>query len=79
MKNIDLLGKQKAEMKDRIVQAVKNGDDDGFAQAFIEYTEMLQEAVLAEAKGLVQATDNQILAGRGVRVLTSEETFIVYL
>ncbi len=74
MKNIDLLGKQKAEMKDRIVQAVKNGDDDGFAQAFIEYTEMLQEAVLAEAKGLVQATDNQILAGRGVRVLTSEET-----
>jgi len=74
LKNIDLLGKQKAEMKDRIVQAVKNGDDDGFAQAFIEYTEMLQEAVLAEAKGLVQATDNQILAGRGVRVLTSEET-----
>jgi len=28
---------------------------------------------MAEAKGLVAAADNQILTGRGVRALTSEE------
>ena len=34
---------------------------------------MLQE-VIAEAQGYVQASDNNILAGRGARVLTSQET-----
>ena len=56
-----------------MAEAIKNDDTQAFAQAFDEFTEILQEAVLAEAKGLVQASDNQILAGRGVRVLTSEE------
>lgn len=74
MKNLDLLKQQKADIMAKINQAVKDGDEEGFAKAFTEYTDMLQEAVLAEARGLVQATDNQILAGRGVRVLTSEET-----
>ena len=72
--NLDLLKQQKADIMAKINQAVKDGDEEGFAKAFTEYTDMLQEAVLAEARGLVQATDNQILAGRGVRVLTSEET-----
>ena len=52
---------------------MKDGDEEAFAKAFVEYTDMLQEAVLAEAKGLVAAADNQILSGRGVRALTSEE------
>ena len=74
MKNLDLLAKQKAEIVAKINQAMKDGDEEAFAAAFTEYTDMLQEAVMAEAKGLVQAADNQILAGRGVRALTSEET-----
>lgn len=73
MKNLDVLQQKKAEIQNKMVQAIKNDDDQAFAQAFEEFTNMLQEAVLAEAKGLVQAADNQILAGRGVRVLTSEE------
>ena len=73
MKNLDLIKQKKAEIQSKMVEAIKNDDTEAFAQAFEEYTDMLQEAVLAEAKGLVQATDNQILAGRGVRVLTSEE------
>ena len=73
MKNMDLLVKQKNEIVAKINQAMKDGDEEAFAKAFVEYTDMLQEAVLAEAKGLVAASDNQILAGRGVRVLTSEE------
>ena len=73
MKNLDLLKRQKAEWTAKIQEAVKGGDEEAFAEAFVEYTNALQEAVIAEARGLVQATDTQILAGRGVRVLTSEE------
>ena len=73
MKNLDALKKQKAEVMNRLVQAIKDGNEEAFQQAFDEYTTVLEEAVMAEAKGLVKASDNQILVGRGVRVLTSEE------
>src|SRR5690625_2423227 len=74
MKNLDLQKQQKGQWTSRLQEAVKNGDEAAFADAFVEYTNAMQEAVLAEAKGLVQSTDNHILAGRGVRVLTSDET-----
>ena len=73
MKNLDVLKQKKAEIANKLRQSMENNNEEEFAQAFEEYTEILQEAVLAEAKGLVEAADNQILAGRGVRVLTSEE------
>ena len=74
MKNLDLLQKQKAEILQRINQAVKDGNEEVFGQAFTEFTDLLQEAVMAEARGMVQAADNTILAGRGIRALTSDET-----
>ncbi len=73
MKNLDVLQQQKAEIANKMNQAMKDNNEEAFASAFEEYTNILQEAVLAEAKGLVQSADNNILAGRGVRVLTSEE------
>lgn len=73
MKNLDVLQLKKAEIANKLRESMENNDEKAFAEAFEEYTNILQEAVLAEAKGLVQAADNQILAGRGVRVLTSEE------
>lgn len=73
MKNLDTLQLKKAEIANKLREAMENNDEQAFAKAFEEYTGILQEAVLAEARGLVQAADNQILAGRGVRVLTSEE------
>lgn len=73
MKNLDVLQQKKAEIQNKMAEAIKNDDTQAFAQAFDEFTNMLQEAVLAEAHGLVSTIDNQILAGRGVRVLTSEE------
>lgn len=74
MKNLDLLQQKKAEVVNKINQALKDANEEAFQQAFTEYTDILQEAVMAEAKGLVQAADNQILAGRGARALTSQET-----
>lgn len=74
MTNMDELVKQKAEIVAKINQAVKDGNEEAFSEAFLEYTEVLQDAVLAEARGMVQSADNQVLAGRGIRALTSEET-----
>lgn len=73
MKNLDTLQQQKTEIANQLNQAMRDNDEKAFAEAFEQYTNILQEAVLAEAKGLVQSVDNQILAGRGVRLLTSEE------
>jgi hypothetical protein len=74
LKNLDAVMQKKTEIVSKINQAVKDGNEEAFNQAFTEYTDMLQEAVLAEAKGLIQSVDNQILMGRGVRSLTSQET-----
>lgn len=73
MKNLDMLQQEKAEIMNRLNQSMKNGDEEGFAQAFTDFTNNIQEAVMTEAKGLIQATDTNILASRGVRQLTSEE------
>ena len=74
MKNLDLMQKEKNAILAKINQAVKDGNEDAFADAFTQWTDMVQEAVMAEARGLVQAADNTILTGRGVRALTSQET-----
>lgn len=73
MKNLDQLKQQKTDVMARLIQAIKGDDEAAFQKAFEEYSDVIEEGVLAEAKGLVKASDNQILVGRGVRVLTSEE------
>lgn len=74
MKNLDTMQKEKAEILQKINVAVKEGNEEAFASAFTDFTDLLQEAVMAEAKGMIQAADNTVLAGRGVRALTSVET-----
>ena len=74
MKNLDVLNAKKAEIMQKMNKAITEGSEETFAQAFTEFSELLQEAVLAEAKGLIQSADNQVLAGRGARALTSQET-----
>jgi HK97 family phage major capsid protein len=73
MKNLDVLQQKKAEIMTKLNQAIKDGDEEAFAQAFTAFTENIQEAVMNEAKGLIQAADNTVLSGRGVRALTSQE------
>ena len=73
MNNPDMFKQRKTEIANKLREAVQSNDEQAFANAFEEYTDILQEAVMAEARGLVNAVDSQILAGRGVRVLTSEE------
>lgn len=73
MKNLDVLQHQKIDIMNKFAEAAKSGNEEELVHAFTEWTDMVQEAVMAEAKGMIQANDNAILAGRGVRVLTSEE------
>lgn len=74
MTNLDTLVQKKADIMLKINKAMTEGNEADFTQAFTEFTDILQEAVMAEAKGLVQASDNNVLVGRGVRALTSTET-----
>ena len=73
MTNLDKLKQQKAQIFSNMNTAIKAGDEEGFAKAFSEFADTIQQAVMAEAQGLVQSVDNTVLAGRGARILTSEE------
>lgn len=73
MKNLDILQEEKNKIMQRINEAIKDGNEESFAQAFTDFANNIQESVMAEAKGMVQANDSNILAARGTRQLTSEE------
>lgn len=73
MKSLDLVQKENAAIMQKINQAVKDGDDTAFAQAFTEFSQSIQTAVIADAKELMATNDVTVLAQRGVRQLTSDE------
>ncbi len=73
MLNLDTIKAKKAEILQQLSDAVKANDPEAFAQAFNDLADNLQQAVMAEARGLMASADNTILAGRGVRQLTNEE------
>lgn len=73
MKNLDLIKQKKEEIMNKLSDAIKKGDNEAFAKAFTEFAESLQEAIIKDAKELIQSNDTNILAQRGVRQLTSEE------
>lgn len=73
MKNLDLIKQKKEEIMNKLSDAIKKGDNEAFAKAFTEFAESLQEAIIKDAKELIQSNDANILVQRGVRQLTSEE------
>lgn len=74
MKAKDITQEENKEIMQKINQAVKDGDEEAFANAFAEFARGIEERVMKEARELAQVTDANILASRGVRQLTSEET-----
>ncbi len=73
MQNKDMLQQRKTDALNKIAQAQKDDNMEAMAQAWNELSEINQEAVINEFKGIVQAADTNVLVGRGVRQLTSEE------
>jgi hypothetical protein len=70
----DMAKKKQDEIKQKMNDALKEGDEEKFSQSFIEFTDQLQQSIIDEAKGVIQSVDTNVLVGRGVRQLTSRET-----
>ena len=73
MKNKDTLQTEKTAILQKIQKAMKEDNTEDFTQSFGEFQTNIQESVMLEAQLMVQSADSTVLAGRGVRQLTSEE------
>lgn len=73
MKNLDTIMQEKSVVVQQISDALQSGDTEAFNASFLQFTNILQDAVLAQANGLIEASDQTVLAGRGVHALTHQE------
>lgn len=73
MKNKDVIALQKAEILNRMNQAIAENDEKAFSEAFLELCQQIEDHVLEQAQELMLVQDANILAQRGVRQLTSKE------
>lgn len=74
MQNLDKLTEKKYELRNALAEAIRSSDETQIGNAMENWTKFVSETVMQEANGLLDATDRNILAARGVRQLTAEET-----
>jgi len=74
MRNLDLVQQKRNEILQRMSQAITDNDTAAYSEAFNALANSIQESVLAEYEQAIQSNDSNVLAQRGVRQLTSEET-----
>lgn len=73
MLNLDNFNQRKTEIMNALASAVRSNDETAMQQAMTDWQDYLSESIIAEANGILGATDSNILASRGVRQLTSKE------
>lgn len=75
MKSKDVQNMMREELSQKFNEAIKSGDTEKVAQAFVEMAENIQAEVLERAKdaAAVEQMDAAALAARGLRQLTSNE------
>ncbi|MBQ1537440.1 MAG: phage major capsid protein [Ruminococcus sp.] len=71
--NFEAYAEKKTTLLGNISAAVKENDADGISKALDEWASYTAEIVTLEAKGIISSNDNNILAARGKRPLTSAE------
>ncbi len=71
--NLDAIKQRNAELAKQIMQAVKDGNEEGVAQAFAGYQQFITEQSGQDMSILMSQMDNQVLSSRGARAMTSEE------
>ena len=75
--SLDLLKEQQKEKQTELLQVLQSEDagEEAIAQAFADYANSLQQALIEEARQSLSETsaDKTVLASRGVRQLTSAE------
>lgn len=78
MKNKDLIEQKKAEIFKNMNEAAAKGDNEKFLSGWKDLSELIQDNVMESARESLDAVnaaaDRTVLAERGVRQLTSEET-----
>ncbi len=74
MKNRDKLTEQKKLFAQQFKNALDNKDDEALAKAFDEYSNNIQQMLIDTAGEIQMSADSTILARRGIRQLTAEET-----
>lgn len=74
MKNKDLLKQENVQLMQALSEAMKNNDDEAMASAFTQFADGVQQRIINEYEDLRTSQDKNILASRGIRQLTSEET-----
>lgn len=74
MKSKDLLKQENAQLMQALSQALKDDDQDAMAEAFTQFASGVQERIMEEYGELQQSRDTAVLASRGIRQLTTEET-----
>ena len=77
MKNKDIQNEKRKELLNKVKEAGASGDPEQFLAAIENYTKDVQNSIIEEAKAevgrAIDAMDNNVLAARGTRVLTSKE------
>ncbi len=80
MRNLDQRQKNRNDILQRMADAVRNNDQDAFAQAFGDLAGDIEESLRDDFREHVSAQDAAVLASRGHRSLTSDErTFYTQL
>lgn len=74
MRNLDLVQQKRTAILARMSQAIADNNPEAYSEAFNELATSIQESVKAEYEQAIQSNDSAILAQRGFRQLTSEET-----
>lgn len=74
MKNLDKIKQEKDKLRNALADAIRANDEEALGAAMDSWMQFVSETVMDEANGLVDATDRSILAARGIRQLTAEET-----
>lgn len=74
MKNLDKIKQEKDKLRSALADAIRANDETAIGEAMDGWMQFVSETVMDEAAGLVDATDRSILAARGIRQLTAEET-----
>ncbi len=74
MLNLDKFNQKKIEIMSALATAIKGNDTAAMQQSMTDWQDFMSEQIIAEAHGIMGASDCNILASRGVRQLTSKET-----
>ena len=74
MKNLDMMQQKRAEIVQALSNAIAANDEKAVQQSLEGLSAFYSEIVTAQINGAMEDADRTILAGRGVRQLTSKET-----